>query len=380
MKSRTAGNRHTIKLQLAVAISLVSISSTTLAANFLSLSQAYTDPMGTSSGWSISGDGSTVVGNLEVANEVLVPGLPEELGITYIEHTQTAFRWNINSAGVDLLPFSNATDTSYDGSVVVGNNYRWTAAGGAQDLGGLGSTGSAAFGVSADGTTVVGQSSGPNGAEAFRWTEATGIQGLGFLPATNNLSRASDVSADGSVVVGSGYGGAFRWTPETGMVNLELVGLLNEPFHGQPNAISADGSTVVGQSPVSWTWTEAGGLNYLGVNMPAYAASADGSVVVGGDQWSPSGGISWIWDETNGMRVLKDVLQNDYGMDLTDWTLYAALGISDDGMVITGVGTNPMGVQEAWVANLSAVPVPPAIWLFGSGILGLLGLARSRKN
>lgn len=379
MKSSTAVNPRTITLQLATAISLAITGTSALAANFISLSQAYTDPMGTSSGWSISGDGSTVVGNLSVANEVPVPGLPPELGQTYIEYTPTAFRWNINSAGVDLLPFSNATDTSYDGSVVVGENFRWTAAGGAQDLGGLGTTGSAAFGVSADGTTVVGKSSGPNGSEAFRWTEAGGMEGLGFLPAANNLSRASDVSADGSVVVGSGYGGAFRWTAETGMVNLELVGLLNEPFYGQPNAISADGSTVVGQSPETWIWTEAGGLNYLGMNMPAYAASADGSVVVGGDQWSSSGGISWIWDETNGVRVLKDVLQNDYGMDLSGWNLYAALGISDDGMVITGVGTNPLGVQEAWVANLSAVPVPAAIWLFGSGLVALLGLTRHKR-
>ena len=30
------------------------------------------------------------------------------------------------------------------------------------------------------------------------------------------------------------------------------------------------------------------------------------------------------------------------------------------------------------VADLSAVPVPPAVWLFGSGLLGLLGVARRR--
>ena len=30
--------------------------------------------------------------------------------------------------------------------------------------------------------------------------------------------------------------------------------------------------------------------------------------------------------------------------------------------------------------SLSSVPVPPAIWLFGSGLIGLIGLARRRKS
>jgi hypothetical protein len=30
--------------------------------------------------------------------------------------------------------------------------------------------------------------------------------------------------------------------------------------------------------------------------------------------------------------------------------------------------------------SLTAVPVPAAVWLFGSGILGLVGVARRRKQ
>jgi probable HAF family extracellular repeat protein len=40
---------------------------------------------------------------------------------------------------------------------------------------------SRAYGVSADGNTVVGYSDSGS-AEAFRWTAASGIHGLGFLP------------------------------------------------------------------------------------------------------------------------------------------------------------------------------------------------------
>lgn len=244
--------------------------------------------------------------------------------------------------------------------------------GGAQDIGII------SFGVSADGSTAVGYQDGPNGSEAYRWTESGGAQGLGFL---STISGASDVSADGNTVVGSGNGGAFIWTPDTGMTNLATTGPLNEPFFGQPNAISADGSTVVGvvgPSPEAWIWTETSGLQFLGISQAAYGASADGSVVIGGSQFSRSSGIAWIYDKTNGVRDLKTVFENDYGLDLTGWNLYAALDISDDGTKFTGVGINPMGQQEAWYADISAVPVPAAAWLFGSGLVGLIGLARRK--
>ena len=63
---------------------------------------------------------------------------------------------------------------------------------------------SRAFGVSADGSVVVGESSSASGTEAFRWTSGGGIAGLGDLPGGGFSSRANAVSGDGSVVVGLG--------------------------------------------------------------------------------------------------------------------------------------------------------------------------------
>jgi hypothetical protein len=40
------------------------------------------------------------------------------------------------------------------------------------------------------------------------------------------------------------------------------------------------------------------------------------------------------------------------GANLTGWTLTEATGISDDGQVIVGWGTNPSGDQEAWRAEV----------------------------
>jgi probable HAF family extracellular repeat protein len=85
-----------------------------------------------------------------------------------------------------------AHGVSADGSVVVGWAYyavrggniempwrafRWTAARGMQNLGTLGGNWSAAWGVSADGSVVVGEAGNAAGQiVAFRWTAARGMQ------------------------------------------------------------------------------------------------------------------------------------------------------------------------------------------------------------
>jgi len=44
------------------------------------------------------------------------------------------------------------------------------------------------------------------------------------------------------------------------------------------------------------------------------------------------------------------------------------------------VGANfyALAVHEGDIGNLAAVPVPPAVWLFGSGLIGLIGVSRRK--
>jgi probable HAF family extracellular repeat protein len=173
-----------------------------------------------------------------------------------------AFRWT-EAGGMQELGTlggaqSGATGVSADGSVVVGWAYnaagqlrafRWTEAGGMQELGTLGGYWSEAHGVSADGSVVVGKAVNAAGQwRAFRWTAARGMQDLGTLG--GDWSEAWGVSADGSVVVGISGGRAFRWTAARGMEDLNTTYaslLTNGSWLGEAHAISPDGRYIVGQ-------------------------------------------------------------------------------------------------------------------------------------
>lgn len=157
--------------------------------------------------------------------------------------------------------------------------------------------------------------------------------GLGHLPG-GNLSAANAVSADGSVIVGYSSSNlvgaeAFRWTAGGGMVGL---GLLPGGHQSIANGVSADGSVVVG----------------------------------GGDE-------AFRWTAGTGMRRLWEVLLAQ-GVDPTaeGWTqLTSASAVSDDGNTIVGYGARN-GHVEAFVA---AVPEPAA-----PAVIALAALALRRRR
>ena len=110
-------------------------------------------------------------------------------------------------------------------------------------LGTLGGNFSRAFGVSANGSVVVGVSNISNYEErAFRWTLANGMQDLGTLGGNQSVAKA--VSDDGSIIVGwsidsNGQMRAFRWTAITGMQDFGAGDGM------EAVAISDDGSVIV---------------------------------------------------------------------------------------------------------------------------------------
>jgi probable HAF family extracellular repeat protein len=216
------------------------------------------------------------------------------------------------------------------------------------DLGTLGGAQSYASNVSADGSVVVGYSNNSaRNDRAFRWTQASGMVDLGTLGGAS--SNAVAVSADGSVVVGSstnnaGYGRAFRWTQASGMVNL---GTLGGPA-SYASSISADGSVVVGNltnnagKHHAFRWTQAGGMIDLstlgGAESYAYGASADGSVVVGQSTNSAGMPHAFRWTQAGGMVDLGT---------LSGWYSIAE-DVSADGSVVVGYSYDNAGNYRAF--------------------------------
>src|SRR5262245_20825156 len=108
-----------------------------------------------------------------------------------------------------------------------------------------------AYGISADGRIVVGESNSLQGFQAFRWEASTGTVGLGAFPNPGGLpsSSARACSSDGSVIVGSSArpdslnedGSPFRWTAQTGLV---WLGSLGGSSGGVARGVSSDGSVA----------------------------------------------------------------------------------------------------------------------------------------
>ncbi len=220
-------------------------------------------------------------------------------------------------------------------------------------------------GVSADGTVVVGSAFDSTSCQAFVLIQgAPGAMALGDLPGGPAWSEATGISSDGSAVVGLSRSGAgieaFRWTFAGGMVGLgDLAG---GGVHSEAAAASVTGSVIVGWGTTlagveAFRWTPTGGMMSLG-DLPgggtfsqATAVSGDGAVIVG-TSTGFHGDEAFIWDTVYGMRSLRSVLITEHGLDLSQWTLVSATGISLDGRTIVGNGYNPDGLAEGWVVQL----------------------------
>ena len=292
-------------------------------------------------------------------------------------------------------PNGAAKGVSGDGSVIVGwsggpvpntsiiehHAFRWTSAGGMQDLGDFagGPDLSDAAGVTVDGDAVVGTGryldpidSSPM-ARAYVWTAATGMVDLGVLPSAvvhTSVGGAITRDALGDLVAVGGAGGtggieAFRWTAAGGLVGLGYV-------PGQAGglcvatAVTGDGEAIAGACDVgsgrhAFLWTSASGMVDLG-DLPGgsdfsvahgVGYGPAGEILVVGSASTSSGPRAFIWDLTNGMRVLQDVLVNDYGLtDASGWTLTNASAITPDGLVIVGSGFDDSAQSQGWVASL----------------------------
>jgi probable HAF family extracellular repeat protein len=130
--------------------------------------------------------------------------------------------------------------------------FLWTRRGGLHILPDLGGYETSARAVSDDGLTVSGNSRVPWGTQqlhAFRWTQQTGAMDLGTLGGQPySWSMGSVMSADGATISGMsvnaiGHGRVYRWTAGTGMVDIGTFGSGGLDINGA----SRDATTLLGE-------------------------------------------------------------------------------------------------------------------------------------
>ena len=278
---------------------------------------------------------------------------------------------------------------SNGGKFVVGNTYHPYAFGqtsaGANGLPGYMDS---AYGVSADGKTVVGQS--------FARPIALGAKGKYWPEVVDGyLGEATAVSADGNVVAGSVgaqpgsyWGGnegtkAFRWVGDQVEFLPSLPGSMKQSVTGA----SATGDVLVGYNddqPVKWTFEN-------GVS-EVEALDIDGNVkqVLAGD-WA-------FLYQPGGLQTFKEML-----LELTtDPNELASLmkyefttaSVSPDGLAITGwaaksghtrgylavFSESPFGPNPGGGGGDGPVPTPEPSVLATAALVGVIGLWRRVKN
>lgn len=162
------------------------------------------------------------------------------------------------------------------------------------------------------------------------------------------------------------YGGGLN-TSVNGSVNSDVTGNLDSgptPFFGTPWT-SAQVMWNDTDGAANWSGTSASGPFNYNYNLAAGQAAV---------------GLYFNWGAAVDIAVLQI-----FSCDGTEAAGTACNGVNNDATHPAVPGTvmdnGPFAGQHAtFQGEVSAVPVPAAVWLFGSGLLGLVGVARRKTQ
>ena len=322
--------------------------------------QIISDPVqGTWSNYALSGDGTVMAANY--GGEI--------------------YRWTAAGGFQDLGPGdsnSSSIGISRDGSTIISGHvgqggftspHIWNA-NGLVDLGHphngctkIGNSWGSGYGISGNGTVAVGLAWTCTAAEGFVWTEKTGTLSLGH-PFGNHSSRASAISANAKTIVGF-------WEDPTGPRRpVRWVGgkhdlFLGSKALGEATAVNSDGTQIVGQffkangNGVAFFYSDKRGLRLIGTirhtstDQSISNGIADSGRVVGwsGDPFG-AGIEAFSWTSHSGMKKLATVLKS-LGADIpAGTTLTTAVSISADGSTMAGQYINGRNFGN-WIAHIT---------------------------
>ena len=250
---------------------------------------------------------------------------------------------------------------------------------------------------------MAGQVSFDFGFEAFLpWSPPGNVPGTGSMQIVQNFQMRSYGSLEIDVSTANGGSGDFLFQADAVVNNTNPQGdttggdptLIEVPVLNMDGTPALDGNgdprtMMVPQNEVGGSGADPDYYNkvsFMGggiVPAGAWVRLADPSAPITDDNIlevldADDGGANTVW-HVNSFAGYPFLLRADgiRVLDAMDYSLYSDLsGVPQFAFDENG---NMINVEGQIIGDLSAVPVPAAVWLFGSGMLGLLGFARRRK-
>jgi probable HAF family extracellular repeat protein len=230
------------------------------------------------------------------------------------------------------------------------------------------------------------------------WDASGAITDLGTLGGSRGL--ANDINNAGTIVGNSYTAGddadhATVWH-NGNIIDLGTLGGTTSTAHFINNAgqiVGTSGLSLVDDTPHLVLWNQNGnGITSFqdlgampllnGQNFTTLTGFNDaGTIVASAVDVSLCGGNGYcgvLWD-SNGITNLNTYLSPE--QIAAGWSIFSANGINNDGVILASVMIPGQTSTSPWTVLLTptAVPVPGAVWLFGSALISYISSAQRKK-
>lgn len=221
-----------------------------------------------------------------------------------------------------------------------------------------------AYGVTADGSTIVGMQWYPSfTVRAFKWTETSGYEMIG--PETEYNTRANGISANGTVI----YGWAEpNWTRTPVIWHNNTMIFIDETQFGEASGASPSGNYVtgsLGEGGFIWSPTQEVTLitNTLNSGSLSPLTILDDGTVFGytaeGFPPTPPDRRAFVRYPDGTMTSFNEYVQSRGWFEATDWIFYSVNDVTPDGNKFIGAAMLPNGNAISFMLDLE--PGSPSI-------------------